>query len=203
MRCGGYEYFLALLCKLCSNLGDNLRFTCSGRALQQEDTFTCQSSSYRKLLRIVKTFKTPFGFFKNRTACSCECCRRKQIGGKIRILYITAKERTKCIFLTLNLCLFCSIVIRKITYIRAFEFLLYILDTIVQIFGTEVYFITADSFIFALLCNFRICFLAKNLLRVLLFSLNSRSILNFKLLFLFCLYFFYICLLYTSPSPRD
>ena len=73
MRFGRYEYFLTLLCKLCRDLCNNLRFACSGRALQKEDTFACQSSSYRQLLRIVKAFKTPFGFFEDWTACACKC----------------------------------------------------------------------------------------------------------------------------------
>ena len=70
VRFGGNKYFLALLCKLCGNFCDNLCFTSTGRALQKEDTFTCQCSSYCELLCIIETFETPFGFFENRTACS-------------------------------------------------------------------------------------------------------------------------------------
>ena len=186
VRFGGYEYLLALLCKLCCDLGDDLCFTCAGRTLQKEDTFTCQCSSYSQLLCVIKAFKTPFGFFENRTACACKCRRCKQIGGKIGVLYITAEEGAKSFFLTLNFCLFCSVIIGEITNIRAFKLFLHILDCIVTIFGTEVYLVATNCFIFTLLCNLCIRFLAESLFRSFLFFFNSWSILNFELFFLFC-----------------
>ena len=200
MRFGGYEYLLTLLCKLCRDLGDNLRFACSGRALQKEDALTCQSSSYRKLLRIVKAFKTPFGFFENRTACARKCRRCKQIGGKIGVLYITAEEGAKGFFLTLNLCLFCTVVIGEVTNLGAFEFFRHILDAVVGILGTEVYLVTTNCFVFSFFGNLAIRFLAKGLFRSFLFFFNCCSILNFELFFLFCSCFFNILLKSNSKT---
>jgi hypothetical protein len=74
--------------------------------------------------------------------------------------------------LTFNLCLFCSVVIGEITNLGTFEFFLHILDTIVKIFGAEIYLVTTNCFIFTLLGNFRIRFLAKGLFRSFLFFLN-------------------------------
>ena len=96
--------------------------------------------------------------------------------------------------MTFNLCLFCSVVIGEITNLGAFEFFLHILDAVVRIFGAEIYLVTTNCFIFTLLGNFRIRFLAQSLLCYLLLVLNGSSILNFKLLFLFCFCSFYILL---------
>ena len=102
--------------------------------------------------------------------------------------------------MTLNFCLFCSVIIGEITNLGAFEFFLHILDAIVRIFGAEVNLVATNCFVFSFFGNLGICFLAKGLLRSLLFFFNCCSILNFELFFLFCSCFFDILLKSNSKT---